>query len=162
MALYPFVHVSALELHALSRYPGNRQNDRMTDRNTNRLPYAFTAHAHRGITVYYSYTQPHSQAVWEKRKWPGIHCLCMCKHSRIKVRILSACGTQLVKVSKFSLHIMMYTLSKRLQSFSVDVIPVEFKYSSALFNGVTREIWEDLSSRLREYFLCLLKMTTVY
>jgi len=32
MALYPFVHVSALELHALSRYPGNRQNDRMTGR----------------------------------------------------------------------------------------------------------------------------------
>jgi len=28
MALYPFVHVSALKLHALSRYPGNRQNDR--------------------------------------------------------------------------------------------------------------------------------------
>ena len=46
MALYPFVHVSALELHTLSRYPGNRQ----TDRNTNRLPYAFAAHAHRGIT----------------------------------------------------------------------------------------------------------------
>ena len=52
MALYPFVHVSALELHALSHYPGNRQNDRMTemtDRNINRLLYAFTAHAHRGI-----------------------------------------------------------------------------------------------------------------
>ena len=51
MALYPFVHVSALELHALSHYPGNRQNDRMTmtDRNTNRLSYAFAAHAHRGI-----------------------------------------------------------------------------------------------------------------
>jgi len=32
MALYPFVNVSALELHALSRYPGNRQNERMTDR----------------------------------------------------------------------------------------------------------------------------------
>jgi len=31
MALYPFVHVSALELHALSRYPGNRQNDRQTE-----------------------------------------------------------------------------------------------------------------------------------
>ena len=47
MALYPFsVHVSALELHALSHYPGNRQNDRQ---NTNRLAYAFTAHAHQGI-----------------------------------------------------------------------------------------------------------------
>jgi len=44
MTLYPFVHVSALELHALSHYP-----DRLTDRNTNRLPYAFTVHAHRGI-----------------------------------------------------------------------------------------------------------------
>jgi len=42
----PICAVSALELHALSRYPGNRQNDRMTDRNTNRLPYAFAAHAH--------------------------------------------------------------------------------------------------------------------
>ena len=31
MALYPFVHVPALELHALSRYPGNRQNDRQTE-----------------------------------------------------------------------------------------------------------------------------------
>ena len=31
MALYPFVHVSALELHALSHYPGNRQNDRQTE-----------------------------------------------------------------------------------------------------------------------------------
>jgi len=30
MALYPFVHVSALELHALSHYPSNRQNE--TDR----------------------------------------------------------------------------------------------------------------------------------
>ena len=30
----PICAVSALELHALSRYPGNRQNDRMTDRNT--------------------------------------------------------------------------------------------------------------------------------
>ena len=49
MTLYPFVHVSALELHALSHYPGNRQNDRMTDRNTNRLSYAFAVHAHRGI-----------------------------------------------------------------------------------------------------------------
>ena len=49
MAFYPFVHVSALELYTLSRYPGNRQNDRMTDRNTNRLPHTFAAHAHRGI-----------------------------------------------------------------------------------------------------------------
>jgi len=49
--LYPFVHVSVLELHALSHYPGNRQNDRQTDRNTNRLPYAFAAHAHRGIII---------------------------------------------------------------------------------------------------------------
>ena len=47
----PICAVSALELHALSRYPGNRQNDRMTDRNTNRLPYTFAAHAHRGITT---------------------------------------------------------------------------------------------------------------
>jgi len=47
MALYPFVHVSALELHALSRYPRNRQNDR----NTNRPPYAFAAHAHQGINI---------------------------------------------------------------------------------------------------------------
>ena len=31
MALYPFVHVSALELHALSHYPGYRQNDRQTE-----------------------------------------------------------------------------------------------------------------------------------
>jgi len=45
----PICAVSALELHALSLYPGNRQNDR----NTNRLPYAFAAHAahaHPGIT----------------------------------------------------------------------------------------------------------------
>ena len=35
MALYPFVHVSALEFHALSRYPGNRQNDRQTETPTN-------------------------------------------------------------------------------------------------------------------------------
>jgi len=34
MALYPFVHVSALELHALSRYPGNRQNDRQKHQQT--------------------------------------------------------------------------------------------------------------------------------
>ena len=39
MALYPFVHVSALELHALSRYPGNRQNDRQTETPTDyRMP----------------------------------------------------------------------------------------------------------------------------
>jgi len=31
MALYPFLHASALELHVLSRYPGNRQNDRQTE-----------------------------------------------------------------------------------------------------------------------------------
>jgi len=50
MALYPFVHVSALELHTLSRYPGNRRmTERQTDRNTNRILYAFAAHAHRGI-----------------------------------------------------------------------------------------------------------------
>ena len=35
MALYPFVHVLALEFHALSRYPGNRQNDRQTETPTN-------------------------------------------------------------------------------------------------------------------------------
>ena len=34
MALYPFVHVSALELHTLSRYPGNRQNDRQKHQQT--------------------------------------------------------------------------------------------------------------------------------
>jgi len=34
MTLYPFVHVSALELHALSRYPGNRQNDRQKHKQT--------------------------------------------------------------------------------------------------------------------------------
>ena len=34
MALYPFVHVSALELHALSRYPSNRQNDRQKHQQT--------------------------------------------------------------------------------------------------------------------------------
>ena len=51
----PICAVSALELHALIHYPSyrqnDRQNDRMTDRNTNRLPYAFTAHAHRRITT---------------------------------------------------------------------------------------------------------------
>ena len=57
MALYPFVHVSALELHALSRYP---VTDRMTDRNTNRLPYAFAAHAHRGIMNTHTYTYTHT------------------------------------------------------------------------------------------------------
>jgi len=35
MGLYPFVHVSALELHALSHYPSNRQNDRQTETPTN-------------------------------------------------------------------------------------------------------------------------------
>jgi len=35
----PICAVSALELHTLSCYSGNRQNDR----NTNRLPYAFAA-----------------------------------------------------------------------------------------------------------------------
>jgi len=39
MALYPFVHVSALEYHALSHYPGNRQNDRQTETPTDyRMP----------------------------------------------------------------------------------------------------------------------------
>ena len=39
MALYTFVHVSALELHALSCYPGNRQNDRQTETPTDyRMP----------------------------------------------------------------------------------------------------------------------------
>jgi len=39
MALYPFMHVSALELHMLSRYPRNRQNDRQAETPTDyRMP----------------------------------------------------------------------------------------------------------------------------
>ena len=41
MALYPFVHVSALELYALSRYPGNRQNDWRSFRNLTGSPYIY-------------------------------------------------------------------------------------------------------------------------
>ena len=47
----PICAVSALELQALSRYPGNRQNDRQNERNANRLPYGFAAHVNRGIMI---------------------------------------------------------------------------------------------------------------
>jgi len=50
MAMYRFVRFSALELHALRRYPGSRQIDRQNDRQKHQqIPYAFAAHAHRGI-----------------------------------------------------------------------------------------------------------------
>jgi len=38
--------------------------DRMTDRNTNRIPYAFTAHAHRGIIMTCHLRLHHASCVW--------------------------------------------------------------------------------------------------
>ena len=63
MALYPFARTLALKLHALSRYPGNRQTERQTDTQTDyRMPSL--VHVHRGIMKWLLYrvtTIPKSQ-----------------------------------------------------------------------------------------------------
>jgi len=56
MALYPFVHVPALELHALSRYPGNRENDRQKHQQTTVCLHSVCAprHSNEQQSIYHS------------------------------------------------------------------------------------------------------------
>ena len=60
----PICAVSALELHTLSRYPSNRHTEWQNDRNTNRLPYAFAAHAHWGIMRIQHHLQYSPKFLW--------------------------------------------------------------------------------------------------
>ena len=66
MALYPFVQFQHLNC---THWAAILVTDRMTDRNTDRLPYAFAAHAHLGIKMLQVSAPTDSYACTDAQRW---------------------------------------------------------------------------------------------
>jgi len=72
MALHPFVHVSALELHALSRYPSNRQNDRQKHQQTTVCLRCACAPRHNKLKCHCSASIPSIPEFYIFFRWMGL------------------------------------------------------------------------------------------